>query len=175
MMPDLLIEFLVSSFYSGCANDILGFTHRFSLDLRRDRVVLRDLPNDVVSILGIVAIANHLCTLVEGRFEEGTSEFALDSFTDIARSPTPHIGDENEVLQGRVIAKFTEDPEIPSGYPGNPLVGDAVDIDDPRKLGPFPVPVQKFGLEGRKWVNINVHSRDGQESCNHVRDIRIVL
>ena len=89
-----------------------------------------------MSGLGSVVMASHLCAPVEGRFE-GVGETILESLIDVARDLAPRVGNENDVLQGRVATKFMEHPEIMFGYLGElPLVGDAVDIDDPGKLGP---------------------------------------
>ena len=78
------------------------------------RVVYHDPPNDIMSGFGGVAMTNHLCALVEGRFKKEPGYFVLASFTDFAGNPAPHVGDENEILQCLVTAKFVEHPEFPS-------------------------------------------------------------
>ena len=86
--------------------------------------------------LGSTVMANHLCAIVEGRFENFAGEFFLTSFTDVARDLAPHVGDENYVLQRRVTAKSAERVEVPFGSSGKPSFGDAVEVDDPASLDP---------------------------------------
>ena len=91
-----------------------------------------------------IIVANHSGALVEDRFEKITREFALAGFTDVTRDLAPHVGDENDVLQCRVTTKFVEHPKIPPSDSSKPIIGDAVDIDDPGKLRPFLVSVKKL-------------------------------
>ena len=72
-------------------------------------MVLRDHPNDFVSRLDGVMMPNHLCALAEGKFENISRKFLLPSFTDLTMGYTPHVSDENHILQCRhFAAEFTE-------------------------------------------------------------------
>jgi len=86
-------------------------------------------------------MANHLRAFVKHLFEEVAGEFHLARFTDVARNLAPHVGDEDDVLQGRVTAKLAENLEISSRDSGESFVRDTMDVGDPCKLGPFFVSV----------------------------------
>ena len=124
-------------------------------------MILRDLPDDVVSGLGGAVVPTNLCALAKGQVESVSKEFFLESFTVLGRDRGPHVGDENNVLQRRVTTEFTVHLEIPSGDSGKPSVGDAVDVDDPSKLGPFSVSVRKFSPEDREATNADIRLHDG--------------
>ena len=125
-----------------------AFSRRVPLDLRYSWAIYHDPPNDIAGGLSSVVVANHSCTIVEGTSEKSTGEFFLASFTNLTRDPTPHVGDENDVLQCRVTAELTEGPDIPSGDFCTLIVGDSMDVDDSSKLGSFPISVGKFSPEG---------------------------
>ena len=55
-------------------------------------------------------------------------------------------------MQRRFTAEFTEHAEISSGDPAEPVVGDAVNVDDPGERSPFLVSVQRFSLGDRKTM-----------------------
>ena len=120
-------------------------------------------------------MTDELCTLVKDRFEKFSGEFGLAGFIGVRRVPCPHVGDEDNVFQRLVTAKFTEHLEVPSGDSGKPNVGDTMDVDDSGKLGSFLVPVRRFGSEDRETTNADVHLRSGQESGNHFQNVRIAL
>jgi hypothetical protein len=44
---------------------------------------------------------------------------------------SPHIGDDDDVLESIAAAEF---PKVPSRYSGHLEVGDSVDVKDPSKL-----------------------------------------
>jgi len=94
-------------------------------------------------------MADHLGALVEGRFEEFTGEFILARLAFVGGSQFPHGSGKDNVLQRRVTAKFTEHPEIPSSGSAESIVGNAVDIDDPRELSAMLISVE-FSLGGRE-------------------------
>ena len=142
--PDLLTEFPVDSLSSCSVDDTLVFIHQLPLDPQHNRLVPHDHPNDIVSGLVSVMMANHLCTLVDGLFEKATGELVLASFTNVTRDLAPRVGHEYDVLQRCVTTNFAEHLEIPSAGSGKPCVGDAVKVDDPGKLGPLPISVKKF-------------------------------
>ena len=100
-------------------------------------MVRYDGPNDIEGGLGGVAMPNHARALVKGRFEKFARELLLASFIDTARVILPHVGDENNVFQGRFVAKFAQQAEITSDDPAKPIVRDAVDADDPGKRCTF--------------------------------------
>ena len=68
-------------------------------------------------------MTNHSRTVVEGRLEKVTREFALASSTNVEGDLTPRIGNENDILRCRFAAKFMEHPEIPSNDSGKLIVG----------------------------------------------------
>ena len=127
-----------------------------------------------MSGLSGVVMPNRLCASVEGQFEKFTAELILESFSGATRDLAPHVGDYHDIFECRVTTKFTEHPEIPSGGSGNLKVVDPMDVDDPRKRGPFPISVEGFRPEDQ-GTNADVHSRGGQESYNRLRNIRIAL
>ena len=110
-------------------------------------------------------MTNHSCALAEGQFEKGSEEFLLASFAEIGRDRVPHVGDDNNVLQCRVTTEVTERAEIPSCDSGRPVVGDAVDVDDPSKLGTFPISVEKL-VRKTRTTNVNGHLHSGHEIYN---------
>ena len=147
--------------------------HQLSLNLQHPRVILYDMPNDIVSGLGGVVVANNSCALVEERFEKFGAECFLVIFTNLGRDFVPHVGDENDVLQCSITPEFPGHPKIPFGDSGKPFVGDTLDVDDPSKPRAFLVSIKKFSPEDQETTNVNVDSRGGQESCNRVQNIRI--
>ena len=106
-------------------------------------VILRNLPNDVVSGLDGVVMASNSCTLGKGQFEE-VGKFPLADFANPGMYRVPHVGDDNNVLQCRTTTEITERVEIPFCDSGRSAVGDSVDVDDSSKLGPFPISVEKL-------------------------------
>ena len=98
---------------------------------------------------------NHLCAL------KTTGEFLLASFANLSRDLTPHVSDDDHILECCVAAEFTEHPETPLGGSGKPTVGDAVDVDDSRELSSFLVSVEKVSPQDRETVNAGVHLRGG--------------
>ena len=124
--------------------------------------------------LGSVVMAGHLCALFKGRFEKYTEQFALANCAIFRRDIAPHVCDDNDVLQCRVTAKVTEPLEILSGDSGEPIAGDAVDLDDTGKCSAS-ISVKEFSLEDRDATNDGLHSRGGQESGNHLQNICIAL
>ena len=121
-----------------------------------------------------VVMWNHSRALVDGRFEQVTAEFVLASFSDVGRDPVPQVGDENDVLQCRIAANFAKDVEIPFGDLAKLIVGDGVDVDEPRKQKPFVISVEKFSPKDRETTNADAHSRGSQKSCNNVQNFRVV-
>ena len=120
-------------------------------------MVLHDPPDDVVSGFGGVVMADHLCVLVEDRFEKSTGQAVLASFAVLGREIALHVGNENDILQRRVTAKVTEHLEVPSSDSGKPTVRDTVDVDDSGKRGPFLVSIGKFSVEDREadeWKSV---------------------
>ena len=89
-------------------------------------------------------MANHLCALVEGRFEHTTEELVFAIFTGLARDHAPHVGDKDDVLQCCFPTKLAEYFEIPSGYSRELYIGDAADVDDTGKLNPLFISVEEF-------------------------------
>ena len=79
------------------------------------------------------------------------------------RALVPHISDENNVRQRRVIAEFMEHPEVSSSDPSGLAVGDAVEVDDSSELRPFLVSVERFNLEDQE-TDTGMRSRGGQAS-----------
>ena len=104
----------------------------------------------------------HLCALEGSQFEKTSVEFVLASFADFGRDLAPHVGDEDDILQCRVTAKFAEDVEISSGVSGKPGLGDPVDEDDPGELIPCLITVGGVNSKDRELVSANVHSHGGQ-------------
>ena len=95
-------------------------------------------------------MSDHLRTLVEGWLEKFTGKFLLASFVNVLRVLVPHIGDENDIPQRRFPTELAEQVEIPSSDSAEPIVGDAMDIDDPSECGSFLVSVEKFSPEDRE-------------------------
>ena len=126
MFSDQLVEFPIDNLSSRSVDDILLFIHH--------RVVLHDLPNDIMGESGGVVVEGYSCTLAGDGFERITRELVLTTLTILWRDLTPHVGDNDDVLQCRVAAKFTEHPKIPPGDSGEPFVGGAVGVDDPESL-----------------------------------------
>ena len=116
-------------------------------------------------------MASHSCTLVESRFEEITCEFVLASFAFLEREMVPHVGNQNDILQCIVTAKFPEHPEVPSGDSGKSPVGDAVGVDDTGKFRASLVSVKRFSPGSQERANTDVDSRGGQESCDHLQNL----
>ena len=175
MLFGQLDEFLVEGHSSRCFGDILVFNHQFPLDLQRERVVLHDHPDDVVSGFGGVEMADHPGALLNDRFEKITRQFGLASFAVLERDIAPHVGSKNDVLQCRVTTKFLEHPEVPPSDSGKSPVGDAVDVDDSSKRRASLVSVKGFIPGDQETANAEVDSRGGQESCDHLQNIRIAL
>ena len=147
MSSDLLIEFSVDVLSGRGVKKNFLFVHQLPLD-PYDRVVSYDPPNDIMSGSGGVAMANHLRAVVEDRFKRFTRKFVLASFAHIARDVAPHVGNENNILQCRITAEFLERLRTPPGDSGGSSVGDAVGVDDPGKLRPLFISVEKFSPEG---------------------------
>ena len=143
MLSDQLVEFPIDNFSSGSVDDILLFIHH--------RVVLRDFQNDIMGGSGGVVVEGHSCTLVGDGFEKITRELVLTTLTIPGRDLTPHVGDDDDVLQCRVAARFTEHPKIPSGDSGEPSVGDAVGVDDPESLHLLSYLLRSSAREVEKW------------------------
>ena len=138
-------------------------------------MVLDDPPNDTVGRFCSVVMANHLCALVKDRFEKIARELVLAILTILGRDLAPHVRDEDDVLQCRVAAEFSEHLEISSGDSGESFVGDAVDVNDPGKLASSLVSAKRFSREDRGTMNVGVCSRSGQVSCDHPQYIRVTL
>ena len=119
-------------------------------------------------------VAGHLCAPFEGWFEKNAEQFVLGSCAVFGRDIAPHVGDDNDVLQRGFTAKVTEPLEILSGDSGEPIAGDAVDLDDTGKCSAS-ISVKEFSLEDRDATNDGLHSRGGQESGNHLQNICIAL
>ena len=100
-------------------------------------------------------------THIEGRFERATGEFFLANFTDLVRNRAPHVGGENDILQRRVTAEFTEHLEVPSSGSGEPTVRDTMDVDDSGELRPFLISVKRFSLGDWRAINVDVCLRGG--------------
>ena len=115
---------------------------------------------------------NHLCLLVEGWFEQFTGELVLAIFADLWRDAVPHAGNEGDVPHCIATAKFAEHVKIPSGNSSRLSVGDAVDVDDPGKLGPFFISV-RFSPENVEMTNVDAHLPVSQIICNHPQSIQI--
>ena len=126
-----------------------------------------------MSRFGGVEVLDHLCALVEGRFEKNTGEFSLARFVDFQMVLLPHIGDGNNVLQRRFTAKLAKKVEIPYGDPAKAIVGDAMDVDDPGERSPILISVEKFSPEGRETASGDVCLRVGQEICDQLQNLRI--
>ena len=75
-------------------------------------------------------VTGDLSTLVKNRLERFCDELPLASFPDILRDLAPHVGDENDALQGRVTTKFAEHLEVTHRDLRESLVGNAVDVDN---------------------------------------------
>ena len=109
-------------------------------------VVLRNLPNDVVSGLDGVVMASNSCALGKGQFEE-VGKFPLGGSAGPGKHRVPHVGDDNNALQCRATTEVTERVEIPFCDSGRSAVGDSMDVDDSSKLGPFSISVEKLNPE----------------------------
>jgi len=116
-----------------------------------------------------------LCALVEGLFEEFTGEFDFARLAFVGWSQFPHGGGEYYILQRWVTAKLAEHPEIPSGGSVKPIVGNAVDVDDPGKLSAILISVKKLSLGGRETANTDGYLPVGQETRNLIQDICITV
>ena len=92
-------------------------------------------------------MSDHLRTLVEGWLEKFAGKFLLASFVNVLKVLVPHIGDENDIPQRRFPAELAEQVEIPSSDSAEPIVGDAVDVDDPSECGSLLVSVEEFSSE----------------------------
>ena len=112
--------------------------------------------------------------MVEDQSEKSAGEFPFASFTDAIRDLVPHISDEYGVHQRSVTAKFAEHVEILFGDPTKPVIGDAVDVDDPGELRAFLIPVKKFIPNDRERTKANGRSHGGQESCDDLQNMHIV-
>ena len=147
MFHDQFLEFLVDRF-SGCRlDDVLAFFHQLPLDLQCNRVVVHDLPKNIMSGFGSVVMSGQLRTLIEGWLEKFAGELLLASLVDVQRVRLPHICDENDVLQRRFTTELAEHVEVPTGDPTETVVGDPVDVDDPGEFRSLLVSDGKFSLQ----------------------------
>ena len=175
MLSDLIVKPLGEP-PGGSVDETLVSIHQPPLDLQHDRAAHRnDLLNGTVSGLGGTEMPNHLCALLEDRFEKVGREFLFSSFADLASDCAPHVGDKNNVLQRMFATKLAEHPEIPSGNSSEPPVGEAMDVDGSRKHKSFLVSVMRFSLVDPEEMSVDVDLRGGQESCNHLQDLRVTL
>ena len=85
---------------------------------------------------GGVEMTNHLCAQVEDWFEMFTNQLVLAILIVLGRDLAPHISGQDDVLRYPITAEFMEHPEIPSSDPSEPFVGDAMNVDESRKLEP---------------------------------------
>jgi hypothetical protein len=72
---------------------------------------------------------------VEDRLEEYIlfAEFRFSSLTHCNADFTPHVGDENNILEGAFAAKLSKHTEIASGNATHPEVTDAMHVNHPRE------------------------------------------
>ena len=106
--------------------------------------VPNDDPNDAMSGLDGVVVADHLGAFVESRFQKIAREILLASFANVGRDFPPHVGDENNVPHCRVTAKCAEQVVSPSRNPAKLIVRDPVDVYDPGKLRSLFISVEEF-------------------------------
>ena len=91
--------------------------------------------------LNSVGVTSQAGAFVESRLEEYVDEKPLAFLRSLLSHPLPHVGDEDDALKRRVSTKLTEHLEISCGDPREP-VGNAVDVDYPRKSDPMLGPNQ---------------------------------
>lgn len=78
-----------------------------------------------------VVVSEHLCTLSKNRLEEvpHVGEFALSGGPNILTHPTPHIGEDDNVLEGVVATELAEDAKVASCDFAHARVRDAVHVN----------------------------------------------
>ena len=94
--------------------------------------------------LGGVVVTGELSAFVQEWLQKVVDESLPASFPNIPYNLLPHVGNDDDILECRVPAKLTECLEVAFSDPGEPLIGNSVEVNDPAELGAVPIPSQAW-------------------------------
>ena len=104
----------------------------FHLDEKRQGVIIEGETDDVLGRGNGVVVTSHLAALVEDRLEEDIvpHQLGLACVTDPGADFFPHVGDDNDILEGGVATEPSEHIEILRRCPAHPEIRDPVEVKD---------------------------------------------
>ena len=116
-------------------------------------MVVEDMADDRFRRGNSVLVPGHLCALLENGLEEDVLvlQFCFAIGTDLGIDFSPHVGDDDNVLECVVTAELSEHTEVLPRQPSHPEVGDPVEVEDPGKPAtPFVSVCGRFFVRTRR-------------------------
>ena len=118
------VDFPIQLLAGTRVGDIHVLVNKFLLDEQRQGVVVEDATDDRLRRANGVPVPGHLGAFLENGLEEDVlpHQFRFALVTDPAADFSPHVSDDDDILEGVVTAELSEHAEVLPRQPRHPEI-----------------------------------------------------